>query len=399
MSLRRLALPFALVLAAMPALAVEQPQGGLDASRFGPALPANGAATQEPPSNTVDPSRFGAPAMPADAIGVAPTGAPPVSNVDPTRFGKKEGEPSIEILKSKEISPGAAAPSAPKEPLDPKRFGGKPDDPAYGAFQRGYYQTAYDLALVQAEKGDAAAQTLVAEILTRGLGVPRNTEAAAKWYAKAAEKGIPEAQFQYALMQIDGKYAKKDTANALALLQKSADAGNTLAQFNLAQLFVQHDRGPEGLTKALPYYDKAATTGLPDAQYALAQIYASGVAGKKKDMAEARRYLTLAARQGYDTAQLDLGTWLVEGRGGPRDTKSGFSWLKRAAEGGNVAAMNRLAKLYMNGIGTDPNTIDAAAWYFLARRAGLNDFEMADFLDGLTEEETKTALERANRLR
>jgi hypothetical protein len=74
-------------------------------------------------------------------------------------------------------------------------------------------------------------------------------------------------------------------------MKVAADAGNTLAQFNLAQMYVQEDRGPTGLSKALPYYEKAAKTGLPDAQYAMAQIFASGVAGRKQDLAEARRYL------------------------------------------------------------------------------------------------------------
>ena len=90
---------------------------------------------------------------------------------------------------------------------------------------------------------------------------------------------------------------------------------------------------------------------------------------------------------------------MIEGRGGPRDRKAGFDWLKQAAEGGNVAAQNRLAKLYMHGIGTDPDQVMAAAWYILARRAGLSDPEMDDFMSGLTDEETKQAIERANRLR
>ena len=107
----------------------------------------------------------------------------------------------------------------------------------------------------------------------------------------------------------------------------------------------------------------------------------------------------MAARQDFDTAQLDLGTWLIEGRGGPRDRKAGFDWLKRAAHGGNVAAQNRVAKLYMQGIGIDPDQVAAAAWYILARRAGLSDPEMDDFMNGLTAEETKQAIERANRLR
>lgn len=283
--------------------------------------------------------------------------------------------------------------------VDEERFGGPPADTAYGAFQRGLYMTALNLALPRAEAGDAAAQTLAAEILSRGLGVKRDEAAAAKWYRLAAEQGVPEAQFQYALMLIDGRFVKNDPQEAYALMQAAAEAGNRLAQFNFAQLLIQNEPGDRGMTKAVVYYQRAADAGLPDAQYAMSQIHANGAGGKARDEVEARRWLLLAARQNFDTAQLDLGTWLVEGRGGPRDFKAGFGWLKRAAEGGNVAAQNRLAKLYMGGIGTEPNATDAAAWYFLARRRGLIDPAMEDFLRGLTDAELKTALERANRLR
>jgi uncharacterized protein len=283
--------------------------------------------------------------------------------------------------------------------VDPMRFGAKPADAAYGAFQRGLYKTALNLAMPRAKDGDPAAQTLVAEILSRGLGVKRDETEAARWYQLAAEQGVPEAQFQYALMLIDGRFVKRDKKAAFALMQASAEAGNALAQFNYAQLLVERDPGPHGVMEALPYYEKAANAELPDAQYAMSQIFANGVGGKKPDEVEARKWLVRAARQNFDTAQLDLGTWLISGRGGERDAKSGFAWLKRAAEGGNVAAQNRVAKLYMQGIGTDPDTIFAAAWYILARRAGLFDPVMDDFINGLTPEEMKTALGRANRLR
>ena len=74
----------------------------------------------------------------------------------------------------------------------------------------------------------------------------------------------------------------------------------------------------------MPYYERAAKNGLPDAQYAMSQILANGLGGKKPDNAEARKWLVRAARQNFDTAQLDLGTWLISGRGGERDEKSGF---------------------------------------------------------------------------
>jgi len=288
------------------------------------------------------------------------------------------------------------APSA--DQVDPQRFT-KKLDPAYGAFQRGLYRTALNLALEDARKGDAPAQALVAEILARGLGVARNEAEAAKWYQLAAEQGVPEAQFQYALLLLDGRFVKKDKQGAYALMEAAAEAGNALAQFNFAQLLVDRDPGPKGMARAVVYYERAAKARLADAQYAMAQIYADGVGGKPRDEAQARRWLALAARQNFDTAQLDLGTWLVEGRGGAKDEKGGFRILKQAAEGGNVAAQNRVAKLYLNGIGTDPDETFAAAWYILARRAGLVDPLMEDFMNGLTEAEIKTALVRANRLR
>ena len=85
-----------------------------------------------------------------------------------------------------------------------------------------------------------------------------------------------------------------------------------------------------------------------------------------------------------------------------REYKDGFGWMRRAALGGNVAAQNRLAKLYMQGLGVEPDPIAAAAWYILARRAGLIDPEMEDFLDGLTDDEKqreRAPSRGANRLR
>ena len=84
---------------------------------------------------------------------------------------------------------------------------------------------------------------------------------------------------------------------------------------------------------------------------------------------------------------------------GQETARRGFDWLKRAALGGNVAAQNRVAKLYVQGIGVDPDQVMGAAWYILARRAGLSDPEMDDVMNGLTAEETKQAIEKANRLR
>jgi TPR repeat protein len=289
---------------------------------------------------------------------------------------------------------GAELPALPQE----KAFAGKADD-AYGAFQRGYYLTALELALPRAQLGDAAAQTLVAEIFAQGLGVARNTKDAAFWYGQAANAGDPGAMFKYALMLMEGRDVPRDKKRSEELMKKAADLGNSSAQFNYGQLLVADMPGERGLKAALPYYEKSAEQGIADAQYALSQIYLNvdGIDDNKR--AKAREWLLRAARAGYDTAQLDLAIWLVDGIGGDRNLEEGFKWMRRAAEGGNVVAQNKLSHLYVNAIGTRPDPVEAAKWYVLSRRAGLKDPALEDFYLGLTDAQQKAALSAANKHR
>ncbi len=269
---------------------------------------------------------------------------------------------------------------------------------AYTAFQLGYYLTAMKLALPEAEKGKPAAQTLIAEIFARGLGVPKSMDDAAFWYGQAAGNGDPSAQFNYGLMLMHGQYVKKDEARAQELMKKAADAGVPAAEFNHAQWLVQNEPGDKGIQAALPYYENAAKAGIADAQYALSQIYHNSGGIPEEKRKQARYWLERAARAGYDTAELDLGIWLIDGVDGPVDYARGFQWMERAAEGGNVMAENRLAHLYRNGIGTKQDRTEAAAWYIVSRRSGLQDDKLESFFQGLTDEEQKQALRRANEL-
>ena len=268
---------------------------------------------------------------------------------------------------------------------------------AFGAFQRGYYLTAMELALPRAQLGDPAAQTLLAELFAAGLGVPRNMDDAAFWYGQAAENGDASAQFKYGVMLLEGRYVKADRAKAEELMKRAADAGNAFAQFNHAQILVSQKAGDAGILVALPYFEKAAEQGVSDAQYALAQIYSNteGIPDDKRG--RARELMEKAARAGFDTAQLDYAIWLIDGIGGPKDYDSGFRWMQVAATRGNVVAQNRMAVLHINAIGTLGDPVEAAKWYILSRRAGYNDRSLDDFYQGLTEEQQKQAIEAANR--
>jgi hypothetical protein len=285
---------------------------------------------------------------------------------------------------------GAGLPDLPAE----KHYSGKLDA-AYGAYQRGFYLTAMNLALPKAQLGDASAQTLVAELLNNGLGVRRNQSDAVFWYEQAAKAGDANAQFKYALMLMDGKLVKQDRKLADTMMDKAAAGGNPEAQFNIAQIKVAATPGEKGLMEALPLYEKAAEQGVPDAEYALSQLYINLPVSKEKQ-AQARFWLEKAANARFDTALYDMGVWYINGIGGDRDYDKGFYWMKLAANRGHIVAMNKLAYLYINAIGTRPDPIEAAKWYVLSRRAGLSDLGLEDFYLGIEDDQQKEAIHRAD---
>lgn len=282
--------------------------------------------------------------------------------------------------------------------FDKSRFGDRPEDTAYGAFQRGLYKTAFNLALPNAEKDDLPSILLVAEIYARGLGQRRNPEKAIEWYKKASDLGDAEGQLQTALHQLQILKKGAPTDAIKALLKKSVEGGNALAAFNLGQLLIDENAGSVGIERAAPYFELAAKAGLADAQFAMGQIMSVGYGTVLPNEVVARAWYKLAAEQGHDTAQVEYATWLVEGRGGTRDYDAGFLWMQRVARLGNVAAQVRLARLYRNGIGVEGNAVLAAAWYIKARRAGLKDVRLDVFLEGLDDDIRAKALSEANTL-
>lgn len=267
---------------------------------------------------------------------------------------------------------------------------------ALGAFQRGQYLSALRIAEPLANMGDSAAQTLLGEIYLRGLGVPQDEEEAARWFRVASDAGDAQAQFRYAMMLIDGEGVSADPEAARDLMRRSADAGNPLAAFNYGQMLIRASP-TGGFQEAYRYFKQAADAGVPDGQYALSQLYAYGQGVDQADDVTARRWLHAAAVRGHDTAQIELGIWLLNGRGGPADAPAGFRWLKGAAERGNPIAVNRLAHLYRDGIGTPRNADEAAKWTVIARRAGNSDAALDSFLRSLPEDQQRRALEAANR--
>ena len=97
------------------------------------------------------------------------------------------------------------------------------DDPnvdiVYGAYQRGLYKTAFDLATTRAQyNGDAKAMTMLGELYANGLGIKRNYAKAAEWYQRAADAGDREGMFALAMMRLSGRGGATNREQAVKLL-------------------------------------------------------------------------------------------------------------------------------------------------------------------------------------
>ncbi|MEM7300951.1 MAG: SEL1-like repeat protein [Pseudomonadota bacterium] len=317
-----------------------------------------------------------------------------------TQAAQKRGVPAETVLKTPRLPAPIEKSKNQEEPTDADRRSVENGaDLAFGAFQRGYYLTALKLALPRAESGDPAAQTLIGEIYDRGLGVAKDRKQAAFWFKYAAESGNREAQFAYANLLIEGKVVEFDKAGARALLEKAAQAGHAKASFNLAQIIVADRPSAGGFKDAVKLYQFAAEAGVPDAQYAMASVYSNGLITGVPDFKQARFWMQQAAARGIDTAQVELGIWMVNGKGGPKDEKAGLIWLKAAAVQRNAIAQNRLANIYLSGIGVPPDPVKAASWHILAKRQGHVDTRLEAAFQRLPDIDKKRAIEIANRWR
>jgi TPR repeat protein len=289
----------------------------------------------------------------------------------------------------------AQAQANPADQISNSIFGPRhPVDYAFGAFQRGYYLTALELALPRAEQGDAAAQTLIAEIYARGLGVVQNAERAAGWYQLASNNGDRLATFELGMLYQSGIGVPPNRQRAAELFKASAEAGYIPAKYNLALLHVEGIYAEPSLTTAAALMKEAADAQMPEALYDYGAMLLEG-AGVVPDATEGARYMRLAAEEGLADAQVDYATLLYLGQGVEQDIAEAARWYGIAAEAGNVVAQNRYAKLLAVGEGVRLNLEESAMWRALSRRQGLNDPDLDRLLVSIQPEALARAEERA----
>lgn len=257
-----------------------------------------------------------------------------------------------------------------------------PPDYAFGAFQRGWFLTAFSLALDRAKNGDAVAETLLGVLLSRGLGVKQDLAAAADWFRLAGKGGDPEALYALGQFYLHGNGVKKDEAEAAKLFRQAADQGHPGAARELGYLLLEGKGTEKNAMLAAAYLSRSARLGDMDAQYTLAGLFAEGV-GVVGDEKLAAHWFEEAAHNGHVGAEIEYAIMLYNGRGVAKDETAAAKWFRRAANEDNPAAQIRLAKILAEGHGLPRDDEAAARWYLIAKAHGVGDDSMEDWLKRL----------------
>ena len=192
----------------------------------------------------------------------------------------------------------------------------EPFEPAY---VRTDYSSAYVTVKTLADEGSASAQFELGRMFENGNGVGKNSQLAVFWYGKAAEQGHAEAQTSLAVLYARGLGVPRNDSYAVA-------------QYDLGYMYARGLGVPRDDRQAIDWYRKAAGQGVVKAQYNLGEIYSKGV-GVPKDDQQAYFWWLLASAQGCpqavekrDLVELKLAP---EQRAGAQ--ASARSWIPKAA--------------------------------------------------------------------
>jgi TPR repeat protein len=139
------------------------------------------------------------------------------------------------------------------------------------------------------------------------------------------------------------------------------------------------DRGVE--KEGLRHIQRAADAGSSEGAHRLALVYAQGLAGTPRNEARALELFDKAANAGHVRAQINLGILYLRGVGTPRDIINARAWLEKAAASGDPQALYTLGRAMSEGSEqVAPDPVRAAD---LFRRAAEKGHALAGLRYGL----------------
>jgi len=141
-----------------------------------------------------------------------------------------------------------------------------------------------------------------------------------------------------ALREAIARQQAGDVAGSLALLKPLAEAGDTRAAAELGVALVEGRGVPADPETGRKWLEVAAKDGWIDALYTLGVMYDKGL-GVPRDPEAAAKWWRLAADQRDPQAQFNLGVYAWNAENARRDAKAACAWWERAAANGHEGAV------------------------------------------------------------
>jgi uncharacterized protein len=223
-----------------------------------------------------------------------------------------------------------------------------------------------------AQSRNAEAMVALGRAMEAGNTVPRDREAARRWFENAMKAGHPEAKAELAALLYDEGARQQN----LAQLEEAAELGHSAAMSRLGHAYLLGQGAPHNPVRGSIWLERAVDAGSASAAQTLGSAYLRGRHGLNRDPAQARRLLEIAATAGNTAAQRDLGYALVnpDGSGLQADPRRGVQLLTQAAEKGDGRAMELLGRVYLEGgKGVPPQPETADVWLTRAAEKGFGD--------------------------
>lgn len=203
-----------------------------------------------------------------------------------------------------------------------------------------------------------------------------NVDSLKSYVSKAPKTNDPLDQYFAAEYYLEQR-TPSDTTKAIDLLTKAASQNEPFSANELGNIFSEDSTNCHyNVEKAVEYYKLGVKNGSDRAMINLANLYMDG-RGVNTDYEEAFQLrsdailgLLALAEAGDAAAQQRLGTYLIDGRGCPKNLTEGFNWVKKSADQDYPNALYSLGVCYQFGYGVEEDKKEAFRFYERAAEKG-----------------------------
>ncbi len=219
---------------------------------------------------------------------------------------------------------------------------------------------AKKLFSLAAEKGDANAQAYMGIMCQNGLGGPTDIQMAKTFYLAAAKQENELALFGLGSLYTTTGSSQSEISQGIKYLEKIAQKNNEndvnkkdiniKAQHLLATIYEGNALVAQDLAKAKKYYAMAAKQNDAEAQCSLGILNS-----KEKNYDEAKKWLELSADQKFVRAYTALANLYFYGYGVKKDYTQAKKLYEEAAKAQDLEALTALGMMYATGLGIEQN--------------------------------------------